>query len=529
MTNAVKYTIVTLSLLLFTAQSVNSLRQKSATFDEVQYFGIGKYLLLNHKWDVMGAILHPPLTYYLTSLPLLFVTQDDSVWQYEEQRQRDIDFLGAVDYYRGQKLLSAEENRHDRLLIASRCMIVLLGVLLGWYVYRFSSELYGVKAGLLSLFLYSLCPNMLAYSGVIVPDFPLTVFTFVFIYHYRSLLSQDTTWNRWLAALSLGLALLSKFTAILLIPVLLAIGVMQSGQKSGRLFKNLAFLLVVSCVVVLIGYQLDPIPLIQGIQYQFGHASDGHAGFLLGHYAHHGWWYYYLIAGLLKTPLPVLILAAVAFTMVVKQRLRRESPEWFLILPIVTVVGFFSVMGQSIGLRYILPVYPFAFVLIGAVHQERSRTPPWIYLLMIWFATSSLVASPHYLAYFSELVGGPGNGYRYLADSNLDWGQDLPGLKRFMDRNGIEKVSLSYFGADAPERYGIVYDWLPSYYLYNPNPERPVAISENQLIAISVTNLQGVYFQDKGQYKWLMDYEPVAKIGYSIYVYDLSGKRDYKL
>ncbi|WP_152609900.1 hypothetical protein [Geobacter sp. OR-1] len=150
-------------------------------------------------------------------------------------------------------------------------------------------------------------------------------------------------------------------------------------------------------------------------------------------------------------------------------------------------------------------------------------------MFIIWYLASAWYIAPHYLAYFNEIAGGPGNGYKYLVDGNLDWGQDLPGLKKFMDENGIKRISLSYFGADSPERYGIKYDWLPSHYLFNPEPDKEVRVTPDQLVAISATNLQGVYFDDKNQYKWLLDYKPVAKIGYSIFVYDLSGKRKFKL
>jgi hypothetical protein len=105
-------------------------------------------------------------------------------------------------------------------------------------------------------------------------------------------------------------------------------------------------------------------------------------------------------------------------------------------------------------------------------------------------------------------------------DSNLDWGQELKNLKKYMDKNGIKKVSLSYFGTDSPQRYGIDYTWLPSHHLYNPHPEQPYDIPRNQPIAISATNLQGVFLDNHDEFKWLRDQKPVAKIGYSIFIYD---------
>jgi hypothetical protein len=109
-------------------------------------------------------------------------------------------------------------------------------------------------------------------------------------------------------------------------------------------------------------------------------------------------------------------------------------------------------------------------------------------------------------------------------DSNLDWGQDLKGLGRFMERNNIPRIRLSYFGSDSPQRYGIAYDWLPSVVLVNPSPEKKKRAYRHGWFAISATNLQGVYFENKNLFAWLKDKEPVARLGYSIFVYHVEGE-----
>jgi hypothetical protein len=105
-------------------------------------------------------------------------------------------------------------------------------------------------------------------------------------------------------------------------------------------------------------------------------------------------------------------------------------------------------------------------------------------------------------------------------DSNLDWGQDLKGLKAFMQKHAISRINLSYFGSDSPERYGIAYNWLPSFYLRNPNPEYHEGALKGW-VAISATNFQGVYFDNRNIFAWLRWRKPVAKIGYSILIYKL--------
>ena len=137
---------------------------------------------------------------------------------------------------------------------------------------------------------------------------------------------------------------------------------------------------------------------------------------------------------------------------------------------------------------------------------------------------------PHYLAYFNGLVGGPGEGYRYLSDSNLDWGQDLEGLKRYMDKEGLPMVYLSYFGNPPPSAYGIRYQFVPARgHLAPPPPDVMPDDMTREVLAISVLSLQAVHFQDKNLYRWLYRRRPVAKIGYSIFLYDLTGDAEAHL
>ena len=126
---------------------------------------------------------------------------------------------------------------------------------------------------------------------------------------------------------------------------------------------------------------------------------------------------------------------------------------------------------------------------------------------------------PHYLAFFNRFVGGPRHGQEYLVDSSLDWGQDLKGLKRWMDKNNVQHINLSYFGTADPGYYKINCTHLPGAPFFAEQfvkgPELP------GYVAVSATNLRGVYFDERWRdfYKPLLEMEPVAVIGYSIYVY----------
>jgi 4-amino-4-deoxy-L-arabinose transferase-like glycosyltransferase len=404
-------------------------------------------------------------------------------------------------------------------------MMILVGALGAAFVYRWGRELYGVPAGLLATFLYAFSPNLLAHTRLITPDIALTVFAFgATFFFWRSLESQSGRDVLWAGAL-LGLALLSKFTALLWLPLfaaLLAVWSIRTGQRPPR--RALA-VCGVAGAVLLLGYGFDLTPYVEGIAFQLEHAEEGHPAFFAGRHADGGWWYYALMSLLLKTPAPSLLLLGASAIRLARRRNRsRWLDESFVVLPPLAVIAFFSFQHQSIGLRYVLPALPFLFVFAsGVLATGRPRGLARVALagLLAWVLAASLSIYPHYLAYFNETVGGPARGYRYLVDSNLDWGQDLEGLAKFMRERDIERVHLSYFGTDSPARYGIRYDWLPSYHLERPNRTREFHIPHRGWFAISATHLQGVYLPDRDIYAFLREQEPVARIGYSIFVYHL--------
>jgi len=134
-------------------------------------------------------------------------------------------------------------------------------------------------------------------------------------------------------------------------------------------------------------------------------------------------------------------------------------------------------------------------------------------------AAESLAIYPHYLAFFHFICGGPANGPKYLVDSNIDWGQDVIKLKRHLDQRGVKTFWICYFGSAELEYYGLEALSLP--------PERELGDTSkfDGVIAMSVTPLQGVYVPPE-DFAWLRKRTPDAKVGYSIYVYDLRKLKD---
>lgn len=514
--------ILAVCLAAFLVKALTSMIQESSTWDETTYFGLGKYILQNHRWDVRGSILHPPLSYFIHDIPLLFFPTDQSLWKNDPSRVTDREYLGLCDNIRGQALLSSPANQGDRLLILSRLMMVLTAVLLGWFVYLWSYSLYGKWGAILAVILYSFCPNILANARLITPDITLTTFSFITLYYFWRLLRDNRISDAVLGGICFGLALLSKFTSVLLFPICILLMVLWGIKQKTLNTRHCLMFAAIGIGILFLGYGMNLNPYFEGILYQQERANGGHSGFLMGKYSTSGWWYYFIVAFLVKTPIATMVFLAISLVLFVgKIPKGMWINEMFLLIPAATIFCFFSLNHKAIGLRYILPIYPFLFVFASKAAQSflSNKMLTGLSVAAIgWYIGASCYIHPHYLAYFNELAGGPDNGYKYLVDSNLDWGQDLKGLKSYMQKHGISRINLSYFGSDSPARYGISYDWLPSCILRNPDPEKQ-EFTPKGWVAISATNLQGVYFGDKDLYAWFRERKPVAKIGYSIFIY----------
>ena len=234
-------------------------------------------------------------------------------------------------------------------------------------------------------------------------------------------------------------------------------------------------------------HRLLPESWIYGFAHSWRFARHRPA-FLNGETRTTGWAGYFPYTVLVKTPLPLFGLMALGLVAVFSGRsfswrwrrrqdddsapapaARRSSSLFYRTAPLLvlfTVYGSFALTSHlNIGHRHVLPLYPVAFILAGAAARWWSRGTPFAYgatvLLLAWFAGESLAIRPYYLSYFNELVGGPRQGYRHLVDSNLDWGQDLPSLRAWLDGQtafaggAATPVFLSYFGSGDPEFYGI--------------------------------------------------------------------------
>ena len=244
----------------------------------------------------------------------------------------------------------------------------------------------------------------------------------------------------------------------------------------------------------------------------------GHEAFFFGQISTEGWWYYFPVVFLIKTPIFTLILLLTAVIGLFGQR-QQWRDALFLWLPPVVLFAVAGYSRLNIGYRHILPALPF-FLLAAAMAvplwQQRRWSRVLLLVGMAWYGISSLRQQPHNLAYFNEFVGGSNQGYRYLSDSNLDWGQDLKLLADYVPTVTDQDLYISYSGIGDPTYYGIEQsvhfdeEVNTSFAPANPLPG---------LYAISANHLQGLSLK-RDLYDWFRDQDPIANLGYSIQVYE---------
>lgn len=281
-------------------------------------------------------------------------------------------------------------------------------------------------------------------------------------------------------------------------------------------------------------YRLFPSAFLHGVL--FVHArSIIRSSFLLGEVSGTGWWYYFPVAMLFKTPVATLAMLVAGLGVMIWALVKKVWPWQGWIWPAaclgVPVLAYmYSVMSANlnIGLRHVLCVYPLLFIAAGVMLSRALAIWPWIarvhlYVLAGLLLIESLVVFPNYIAYFNFAVGGSRGGFKLLSDSNLDWGQDLPLLKAWQDRNPQAELLLQYFGVSEnvtvegrqmsnmktlPTFYGIKFSELPT------DP----AEAKGKVVAISATDLQGTYKPEFAAYRSMT---PTAVLGGTIYLFDL--------
>ncbi len=424
-------------------------------------------------------------------------------------------------------------------LFLGMCLVTLVG----WVAYR----VFGAKwAGVVAVAYAANDPNLVALGCVLSTDLGLALFGFLTCYLAWEYVAAPSRGLLIAVGVSLGLALAAKFSAVaLVVGLCVAAGgywaqggvIALPGQVAEPRIRN-AFELVIRVAVIAViiiaaTYGFVHFPEWgRGLKFQLtrGEHGDGIA-YLNGERSQGGWWHYFAVALLLKLPLGLLVATATSaiFLLLAKPRSPGTTVgnrNLFLIVPPIVFFLLASYSRVNIGVRVVLPISPFVYLVAAGLVVPGDWALVRRLILVVCLVCSGFAAqsaSPNDITYFNELAGGTRGGARYLADSNLDWGQGLPALQQWMRANRVEVVYLGYFGTDRPESYGLRYQPLPGYgRTGDPGCEAIPASAPQHIVAVSVNHLLGLYLNDPHTYSFLRQRTPVAVPGGSIAVFDLT-------
>lgn len=603
--------IAILFLTAFSVLAITSMWNDSANYDERIHLPAG-YSYLRQK-DMRLNPEHPPLVKDLAALPLLFMKinfpYQSGGWNTALTADRSRTPAWQTDVQFGNDLLYYSGNDAQKMMRFGRIPIILIGIILGFYVWRFSKELWGDLAGIIALAFYSLSPTILAHTRLVTTDVAAAAAFFISFYYLYKWLKIPTGRNLWIFGIVLGISLLTKFSTVLLLPlfgfIVLAWALIQGPKKRFWMKKYIAgfifALLIASFVVgavyayhvwnypagkqaidtafILSTFKLKPLanfsiwlssqPYLRawghyflGVLMTTQRAAGGNTTYYLGNVSASGSRSYFPVVYLLKEPLPYILLTFFSLFLAFKKCLKhcrgRLKKYWFSdfvellknnqaesgMLFIVLFYFAFSINSNlNIGIRHILPTFPFIYALTarqisfwikgGATERipnysgfgsllklywRRIKKSFVVLALFVWAFISVISVYPYFLAYFNEIAGGPDNGYKFVVDSNLDWGQDILRLAGYIKDNNIKEIKMDYFSG-APAEYYIKTAKIESY-------DRE--IPQKGWLAVSATIYSGACKGDKipcsyGEraYTWLDQYKPIAKIGYSIFVYHI--------
>jgi len=238
--------------------------------------------------------------------------------------------------------------------------------------------------------------------------------------------------------------------------------------------------------------RLLPEAYLYGMAY-IQQCMGNNESYFLGNISNTGWHCYMPVAFVIKTPIAIMLLLSVAVYAIFTGRvsIKRKPLLTTGLLSFTIIYTLTAIISKySIGHRHLLPIYPALMVFAGAsACLMDSRRIKWLVLAaVVWLAGANLWIYPHYLSYFNELIGGPGRGHLYLADSNIDWGQDIKRLAKYAEAHPDEKIKLAYFGSGDPSKYGFECENLRSTAAFG----LPAELAAGTYV-ISATQLLGVY------------------------------------
>lgn len=543
----------------------------SQTFDE------GFHLAAGYRYVECGDFgintEHPPLVKMVPGL-MLHVIRTPPPQGGEcgtEPTTKDHGYGLGVDYLYHQGLDA------QRVLFHARAATAVFAVVLMAVVFFYARYIFGHWAAILALLLAVSEPTLIAHAALVTTDMAVSAGVLLAVFFLDRYLRTPSASALIFAGLGVGLALSVKHSGVIVIPIAVALvaadlwmGRDGSGGEGRRLAKSagtlaVIFLIAVACLWVTYGLRYWPRPNHMAMTLSFGDfltqvraqgttglmpdhiipfaarwrllplaylyglvdvLNVSHPGlppFILGRLLPHGVWYYFPVTFLIKSTPAFLALFVIAITGGGWLRPERRRAALFLLLPVAIWYGIAMTSGLDIGYRHVLPTVAFLAIFIagGVVYLARTKRRRWglvVGVLVLIHIASAVRAYPNYFPYSDELLGGESNTYRYLTDSNNDWGQALFATSRWLKDRGIKDCWIAYDGAADLSYYGIPCRVLPG----NPGDAHPIPPeTASGLFIVSGLSYAGVEWEpgELHPYKVFHNAKPSDNISGAMLVY----------
>ena len=482
----------------------------SPNWDEIGHLPAGLSHLELGSFELYAV--NPPLVRTVAALPVSFVPHKTS-WQISGNKpgQRN-------EFTVGIRFLEANQFRSFWLFALARWACIPFSWLGAWGCYLWARDLYGRRAGVVAVAIWSFSPSVLAYGQMITPAIGATAFGCIANYAFWRWLKHPSWKAATITGVAFGLTLLTKTTWLILFglwPLVWCCWRWKLFKATDRLERpvlieiaQLLAILGLGIYLVNFGYLFDgslrplgeyefvsetlseitadedhakwgsnrfrgtwlasvPVPFpqkfVEGIDLQKRDFEMKMWSYLRGEWRRGGWWYYYLYAMLVKMPIGTHMLIAFGLLALLFMRTNHLEDELVLLAPTVLVLILVSSQtGFNHHLRYVFPAFPGLYVLASKAfssHMSRSVHRVAVTALVAMIC-SSVFVWPHSRSYFNEAIGGPINGHNHLGgsfmDTNVDCGQDLLFLREWIDAQPKNsKIYVLFNGAVSPKIAGV--------------------------------------------------------------------------
>lgn len=557
--------VLALFLIMITEAALST-RQQSPSWDEGDHIYSG---YMNWKEGLYSLNPeHPPLVKLVATLPLLPLDL--------KVAPRKGGYFKGEAYFGGRELLFRNDPKYggkygvDTLLFRVHMGALVFGLTLGVLLFFAGRELFGATAALIALALFVFDPSILAHAPYVATDVGASCAFFASVYTFYRF-ARTMSWQRtFVCGVVTGLALTVKHSTIVLGPlfVLLAIVELALRWKEGKQFPRRDLLRIlprmgaIAAVALFVmwgiysfhfamwanGFSMPPMqsavaslsgPMKSFIlfcanyhllpeSYLYGLADVQSVGnswpmYYFGKVYANGLWYYFPVVLSLKWTVGTLGMIALSLYAIVWGKIGHLREVLYMAVPLVFILGIAMAGPLNMGVRHILPIFPFTFMLCGAgaawLVKQRKVWAYAVVVLLVLHATESLRAFPQYLSFGNALYGGSSKTDLYFSDSASDWGQQLKWVKQWVDRNNVKECSFAYYVSPflLPADYGIPCKLLATF--DDPTELSPVVV--HGPVLVSLGDLNGYEFGTKvrNPYQSLFERKPDAVIANGVAVF----------